>query len=80
MRILRVSLRHKTKEELKTCIECIARFENLKQLKLNLDDSESTDYYLSLIGQKFNKRLNWMLFIGFRFPNYSSGIFQIQSY
>ena len=48
-----------TAEELKTRIECIARFENLKVLKLLLHTmiTEPIDYCLSLIGQKCNKLL-----------------------
>ena len=47
-----------TAEELKTCIECIARFENLKELKLtfsSLKTKQPIDDCLSLIGQKCNK-------------------------
>ena len=47
-------------EELKTCIECIARFENLKELELdfiNFEGIQPIDDCLSLIGQKCNKLL-----------------------
>ena len=36
MKTLNVTLKNLTAEELKTCIECIARFEILKELKLYL--------------------------------------------
>ena len=45
-------------EELKICYECIARFENLKELKLVFNYCKTTqpiDDCLSLIGQKCNK-------------------------
>ena len=60
MKTLNVELSMITKEELKTCIEYIARFENLKELSLNLGfiyDFEPIDDCLSLIGQKCNKLL-----------------------
>ena len=60
MKILNIIISYLTAEELKTSIECIARFENLKELKLylfNLYDSEPIDNCLSLIGQKCNKLL-----------------------
>ena len=63
---LDIDLALNTEEELKTCIECIARFENLKQLKLKLKLSEITepiDDCLSLIGQKCNKLLKLDLYI-----------------
>ena len=59
-------------EELKTGIECIARFENLKELKLLLHTgmiTEPIDDCLSLIGQKCNKLLKLDLKI-----NSNSGI------
>ena len=58
---LKVSIYYETKEELKTRIEFIARFENLKQLRLRIDasedlkDKEPIDESLSLIGQKCTK-------------------------
>ena len=57
---LNVILSNLTKEELKTFIECIARFENLKELTLRLvwfEYSEPLKVGLSLIGQKCNKLL-----------------------
>ena len=59
MKILNVMLLKMTAEELKTCIECIARFENLKELKIRLKSivSQSIDDCLSLIGQKCTKLL-----------------------
>ena len=57
---LNVELCCMPEEELKTCIECIARFENLKELKLKIDCmdiEEPIDDCLSLIGQKCNKLL-----------------------
>ena len=47
-------------EELKTCIDCISRFENLKSLALDFRQmkiEEPIDDCLSLIGQKCNKLL-----------------------
>ena len=41
MKTLNVRLSRLTAEELKTCIECIARFENLKELKLDINTSEA---------------------------------------
>ena len=55
-----------TAEELKTCIECIARFENLNELKLVFNRNKTTkpiDDCLSLIGQKCNKLLKLDLHI-----------------
>ena len=55
-----------TTKQLKTCIECIARFENLKELTLNLFTLKATkpiDDCLSLIGQKCNKLLKLDLII-----------------
>ena len=60
LKTLFVSLIDLTDEELKTCIECIARFENLKELILSISAPEITqpiDDCLSLIGQKCNKLL-----------------------
>ena len=57
---LDIALCYLTEEELKTCIECIARFENLKELKLifvPMKNKEPIDDCLSLIGQKCNKLL-----------------------
>ena len=57
---LDIALYNLTEEELKTCIECIARFENLKELKLKfgpMKNKEPIDDCLSLIGQKCNKLL-----------------------
>ena len=55
-----VELNYVTTEELKTIIECIARFENLKELTLLIgtkEIEEPIDDCLSLIGQKCNKLL-----------------------
>ena len=55
------------KGELKTCIECITRFENLTELFLHFGQSDfedSIDDCLSLIGQKCNKLLKLDLYIG----------------
>ena len=60
MKTLNVDLNALTAEELKTCIECIARFENLKELKLEFNDMKITKPIyegLILIGQKCNKIL-----------------------
>ena len=58
LKSLKVDLLHMTYEELKTCIECIIRFENLRNLKHEFRSLRSTqpiDGCLSLIGQKCNK-------------------------
>ena len=73
LKILHVSLSELTEEELKICIECIARFENLKELKIKLRligsyDSEPIDDCLSLIGQKCNKLLKLDLIINNNVP------------
>ena len=59
MKTLNVTLDGVSDEELKTCIECIARFENLKELKLIFysETKEPIVDCLSLIGQKCNKLL-----------------------
>ena len=62
MKILNVSLSHLMVKDLKTDIEFIVRFENLKELKIDLRFikiyySEPIDDCLSLIGQKCNKLL-----------------------
>ena len=60
MKTLNVRLGYLTAEEIKTCIECIARFENLKGLRLEIRSyrtEEPIDDCLSLIGQKCNKLL-----------------------
>ena len=62
MKTLNIKLNDLTEEELKTCIKCIARFENLKELRLELGLSDITqpiDDCLSLIGQKCNKLLKF---------------------
>ena len=63
---LDITLYELSAEELKTCIECIARFENLRELKLTFQDIKTTepiDDCLSLIGQKLSKLLTFTLFI-----------------
>ena len=60
MKILNVTLFRLTEEELKTCIECICRFENLKELKIEffpMNIRKPIDDCFSLIGQKCNKLL-----------------------
>ena len=60
LKILNILLVYLTVEELKTCIESISRFENLKELFLNISVPYITlaiDDCLSLIGQKCNKLL-----------------------
>ena len=60
IKTLDVEFGRMTAEELKTCFECIARFENLKELKLlfcHLEIEVPIDECLSLIGQKCNKLL-----------------------
>ena len=60
MKTLNIELNDVTIKELKTCIECIARFENLKELKIEIKTVKTIqpiDDCLSLIGQKCNKLL-----------------------
>ena len=55
LKTLNIAIFQLTAEELKTCIECIARFENLKELKPKFGRMKSTeriDKWLPLIGQK----------------------------
>ena len=61
MKILDVWFEYMSEEELKTCIECIARFENLKELKLGLDlqTTEPINESLALIGRKCIKLLKF---------------------
>ena len=64
MKTLNVGLTGLTAEELKTCIECIARFENLKELRLDikgLNISEPIDHVFKLIGRKCTKLLKFKL-------------------
>ena len=60
MKSLNVMLSSLTAEELKTCIEYISRFENLRQLSLEfgpMSNKQPIDDCLSLIGQKCTKLL-----------------------
>ena len=60
IKTLDLKVRDLTAEELKTCFDCIARFENLTQLELEINylkTREPIDDCLSLIGQKCNKLL-----------------------
>ena len=61
MKTLRLEFTWLNYEELKTCIECIARFENLKELRLEIwctmNIKEPIDDCLKLIGQKCTKLL-----------------------
>ena len=64
MKILKLILSNLTAEELKACIDCISRFENLTFLGLNICKTQQPiDDCLSLIGQKCNKLLKLDLFI-----------------
>ena len=60
MKSIDISLNHMTADELKTCFDCISRFENLKELTLNLFTTKVEEPIdcLSLIGQKCNKLLD----------------------
>ena len=60
LKILNLLIIDLSAEELKTCIECISRFENLKELKLmfhRITTTKPIDDCLSLIGQKCCKLL-----------------------
>ena len=62
---------HMDSKRLKTCIECIARFENLKVFSLKIDFVtiiEPIDDCLSLIGQKCNKIVKLDLCVGYSVP------------
>ena len=66
MKKMIISFSFMTEEELKTCIECIARFENLKVLTLEfgyLKITEPIDKSVSMIGQKCTKLLKLNLSI-----------------
>ena len=74
LKTLNLKLLYLTAEELKTSVECIARFENLTQLTLEISpaysESELTiDDCLSLIGQKCNKILKLDLDINYCYAN-----------
>ena len=59
--------------EVKTCIECITRFENLKELTLGFNElltKEPIDSNLLLIGQTFKKTIE----IGFKYFFWSCDI------
>ena len=58
-------------EELKTCTDCISRFENLTELKLRIQEFKSKDPIddcLSLIGQKCTKLLKLELLFYYSVP------------
>ena len=58
MKCLRISFNELTAKELKTCFDCISRFENLRQLKLfisNFQTTEPINKNLLLIGKKCSK-------------------------
>ena len=77
MKSLDVILSRLTAEELKTCIEYICRFENLRKLTLDLifcETTEAIDDCLSLIGQKCNKLLRFQ-FINYCFTTRSDQFF-----
>ena len=64
MKTLNLFFYDMTEEELKTCIECISRFENLKELALTLSVTDITEPMysnLSLIGKKCTKILTLIL-------------------
>ena len=66
MKTLDIALYNLTEKELKTCIDCIAQFENLKKLTLHLDNFRTTEpfnNYLKLIGQNCTKLLKLDLHI-----------------
>ena len=71
MKTLKLYFGYMSYEELKTCIGYVVRFENLKELILDIKSSEITepiDSCLSLIGQKCNKLLKLELEINFNVP------------
>ena len=70
MKSLKVIIGYLTEEELKTCIECIARFKNLLELQIlfKLIITEANLDYLSLIGQKCTKLLKLELNIDNEIP------------
>ena len=71
MKTLNIGINNMNAKELKTCIEYISRFENLKELKLRINCSKNTepiDDCLSLIGQKCKKLLKLDLRINTSVP------------
>ena len=71
MKSLKLKLYRLTEEDLKTCIECICRFENLTELILKIDSiemDEEIDKSLSLIGEKCTKLFKYKLYIGRNAP------------
>ena len=71
LKTLKVPFKKLTIEELKTCIDCISRFENLTELKLRIQDFNSKDPIddcLSLIGQKCTKLLKLELLFYYSVP------------
>ena len=68
LKCLRIWIKELTSKQLKTCIEYISRFENLKELKLHFETMKTTepiDESLAIICQNCNKLLKLDLIIGF---------------
>ena len=69
LKILRVCFTELTLDELKTCIECIPLFENLRQLEIEIYETNNMvnitqiEFSLSLIGQKCTKLLKLDLYL-----------------
>ena len=77
MKSLNVMLSSLTAEDLKTTIEYIARFENLRQLSLEfgpMKNKEPIEDCFKLIGQKCTKllKLDLNIYHRFRYPTASS--------
>ena len=71
MKTLLLSLEDLTAEEVKTCVECICRFKNLRKLKLIFlwpQITQPLDVWLSLISQKCSKLLKLYIFMDHSIP------------
>ena len=82
MKTLKIWFYDQTVEELKTCLSCISRLEELRELELNItvrQIKEPIDDCLSLIGQKCTKLLKLNLYIYF-FAPISEQFFEVFQY
>ena len=68
MKTLLLSLEDLTAKEVKTCVEFISRFKNLRQLQLTCSFIEQIDKHLSVIGQKLSKLLQFVVIISDSVP------------
>ena len=83
MKSLRIEFCRISEEGLKTCIECMSRFENLTELTLSIKEiktREPIDDCLSLIGQKCNKLLKLDLDVKAWIPSYDRFFHSLSEY